>query len=129
VGRIGRQVHEERTAARCVPYEALGGLGVQVGVVCLGAVVGDYPTVLIDLVGGVGATVQPLPGVPLIPARRHVGTWSAVAVAVQPVAVEVLAHEDGVVSRGVEPGGYRGALQPLIKELPEPPEGSTLTHT
>src|SRR5215210_3954705 len=112
VRRVGGEVHEERRSARRLPYEALGGLGVQVGVVDLGALVGDYPTILVDVVGG-GARVSSLPGVPSVPARWHVGGRSVVAVAVQPVAVEVLADEDGVIARGVEPGGYRRALEPL----------------
>src|SRR5215216_6218966 len=120
MGRVGREVHVERRAARRLPYEVLCGLGVQVGVVYLGAVVANDLTVLVYVVGG-GAGVGSFPGVPPVPARRHVGGRGIVTVAVQPIAVEVLADEDGVVSRSVEPGGYRGVLEPVVVEVPEAP--------
>src|SRR5215212_7266416 len=128
MGRVGREVHVERRAARRLPYEVLCGLGVQVGVVYLGAVVANDLTVLVYVVGG-GAGVGSFPGVPPVPARRHVGGRGIVTVAVQPIAVEVLADENGVVSCSVEPGGYRGVLATVVVEVPETPIGGTLTHT
>jgi hypothetical protein len=86
-------VHEEWCPASRLPYEELGGLGVQVGVVSLGSVVGDYLAILVEVKFGVGTSVRSLPGVPCVPAGRHVCGRSVVTVAVQAVGVEVLADK------------------------------------
>src|SRR5919202_745378 len=72
VGHVGSEVHEEWCPASRLPYEVLGGLGVQVGFLDIRAVIGDYLAILVDVVFGIGVPVFSFPTVPLIPAWRHV---------------------------------------------------------
>src|SRR5215210_6888141 len=113
VGGVDGEIHEKRSVlAFLASHEVLGETRkriVEVGI----PLVSDQLPVLVQLRGPCGP-------VPFVPPRRNVVAANVA------VAVEVLAEQGRLVTRVVEPGGYRGSLSPQLAEGLETPHRRTV---
>ncbi|KRT77388.1 MAG: hypothetical protein XU14_C0014G0043 [Armatimonadetes bacterium CSP1-3] len=107
VRRVGGQINEERRPVpRGAPDDVRRLSRQDVGQVVLRRVpILDQPAVFVHPVVVVAVRAARDRAVPLVPPGRHVGRIVPVRIAVQ-----VLPHQRGPVSRGLEPGGDRGLV-------------------